>query len=92
VVLTIFITVALCVLAVFAIARAAQAAMRPLGLDAITVLLWLGLAERPNEPPAPRDSGSEDSVVDAPARKRRRPPHGPLVQPTVHRRRAARAR
>jgi hypothetical protein len=43
------ITVALCSLAVWGITKAAQTAMRRFGLDAMTVLLWLGLAEWPGE-------------------------------------------
>ena len=41
----IFIVVSLCALAVWAIVKASQTVMRRLGLDTMTVLLWLGLAE-----------------------------------------------
>ena len=40
------ISLSLCGLAVYATARTSRAAMRRLGLDAMTVLLWFGLAER----------------------------------------------
>lgn len=43
------ITVSLCALAVYAIARVTQVALDRFGLDFMTVLLWLGLAERPAE-------------------------------------------
>jgi hypothetical protein len=44
----VLITVSLCALAVFGVAKASQAALRRLDLDVMTVLLWLGLAERPS--------------------------------------------
>ena len=40
--------IAICALAVIVAAKAAQIVMSRLGLDALTVLLWLGLAERPS--------------------------------------------
>ena len=46
VLLMLFISVLLCVLAVWAVAKTTQNAMRRLGLDGMTVLLWFGLAER----------------------------------------------
>ena len=43
------ISFSLCALAAYGTARASRAAMRRLGLDAMTVLLWFGLAERPSD-------------------------------------------
>lgn len=42
------ITVSLCALAVLGVAKAGQAVLRRFDLDLMTVLLWLGLAERPS--------------------------------------------
>ena len=44
--LVLAITISLSALAVYGIARTTQAIMSRLGLDLLTVLLWLGLAER----------------------------------------------
>ena len=41
-------TLSLCALAVFGVAKAGQSALRRFDLDVMTVLLWLGLAERPS--------------------------------------------
>jgi hypothetical protein len=41
------ITICLCALAIYAIARVTRVALDRFGLDFMTVLLWLGLAERP---------------------------------------------
>ncbi len=41
------ITVSLSALAVYAIAKVTRAALDRFGIDFMTVLLWLGLAERP---------------------------------------------
>ena len=41
-------------LGICAIAKVAQHAMNRLGLDTLSILLWLGLAERPIEPGPPR--------------------------------------
>ena len=41
------VSLSLCVLAVWGVAKTTQNAMRRLGLDGMTVLLWFGLAERP---------------------------------------------
>ena len=43
------ITVCLCALAIYAIAKVTQAALDRFGLDFMSVMLWLGLAERPAE-------------------------------------------
>ena len=43
------ITVSLCAVAVYAIAKVTREALDRLGLDFMTVLLWLGLAERPTD-------------------------------------------
>jgi hypothetical protein len=42
-----FITLLLCALGIFAVAKASQTLLRRFGLDLMSVLLWLGLAERP---------------------------------------------
>ena len=63
------VSLVLVALAIVATAKVTQAMMARLGLDAPTVLLWLGLAEWSNEPPATsrRRRGS--------ARPPRRSPH-----------------
>jgi hypothetical protein len=50
VLVTIILVVALLAVMVAAIAKAAHEAMRRLGLDLMSVLLWLGLAEWPLDP------------------------------------------
>lgn len=54
------ITLCLCVLAVWGITMVIRAAMRRLGLDPMTVMLWFGLAEWPSERPAPRPAEACD--------------------------------
>ena len=44
------ITAVLGALAIYAIARCVLAALRVFDLDPMTLLVWLGLAERPVEP------------------------------------------
>ena len=46
-VLLLFITAVLGALAIYAIARGVLAALRVFDVDPITLLVWLGLAERP---------------------------------------------
>ena len=48
-VVIVFVTAGLCLLAVVGIAKVVQAGMHRLGLDLLTVLLWCGLAEWPSE-------------------------------------------
>jgi hypothetical protein len=48
------VTLFLFALGAFGIARLAQEVMNRRGLDLMSVLLWLGLAERPIEPGPPR--------------------------------------
>ena len=43
------VSLALCAFAVFGIAKVVQTGMHRLGLDLLTVLLWCGLAEWPND-------------------------------------------
>ena len=57
----------LCALGVWTVAKAALSITRRLGADPMTVLLWFGLADRPDERPrAPRRQVRE-RVVDSPA-------------------------
>jgi len=87
VLLMLVITICLSALAAGAIARTAQVVMRRRGLDTITVLLWLGLADWPREPRAPRARESKQAVLEGPARgRRRRSPHRPRVHPGARRR------
>ena len=59
--LTLLITLALCVLAIGGIVKGIRLAMDRLGLDPMTSLLWLGLAEWPTEAPAPREQAYDPS-------------------------------
>ena len=70
--------VALVALAIAGTAKVTQIVMEHLGLDATTVLLWLGLAEWSSEPRRTRDWS---------ARRRRRSPHRRLERPPVRQRR-----
>ena len=72
------VTVALVAVAIAATAKVTQLVMVRLGLDATTVLLWLGLAEWSDEPRRSRDWS---------ARRRRRSPHRRLERPPVRQRR-----
>jgi len=65
-------------LAIAGIAKVTQVLMHRLGLDATTVLLWLGLAEWSSEPRRTRDWS---------ARRRRRSPHRRLERPPMRQRR-----
>ena len=47
-----------------AVAKVAQAVLGRLGLDLMSVLLWLGLAERVVEPPPPRRGGHGGLAFD----------------------------
>ena len=49
-----FVTAALCMLALLAITMAGAAILRRLGVDPLELLLWLGLAERAIEPRSQR--------------------------------------
>ena len=52
--LPLVITLVLSAIAIYAAANITRKAMDRLGLDPMTALLWLGLAERPSEPRPPR--------------------------------------
>ena len=52
--LPLVITVALSGIAIWAAAQVTRKAMDRLGLDPMSALLWLGLAEWPSEPRPPR--------------------------------------
>lgn len=48
------VSVLLCVLVAYAIAKTSLAIIQRLGIDPLALLLWLGLAERPIEPRSAR--------------------------------------
>jgi len=80
------ISLSLCALAVYASATLTREVMDRLGLDLMTALLWLGLAEWPSESPAPRRQRRRRAVVDRPARRRGRSPHRRVIKPAGRRR------
>ena len=88
--LMLLVSVSLFALAVWAIAKATQTALRRLGLHPMTVLLWLGLAEWPAATRVAREPENTESALDTPARSRRRSPHRRFAQRSVRRRPAAR--
>jgi hypothetical protein len=71
------VSLALVAVAIAATAKVTDVVMNRFGLDATTVLLWLGLAEWSSEPPRIRPWS---------ARRRRRSPHGGVERPTARRR------
>ena len=79
-------TLALCALAMWGAAKAIRAVMDRLGLDVMTVLLWLGLAERPSDPQPPRARALARASVDGSTRRRVRSPHRRLARSTGRRR------
>ena len=78
------VTLSLFALAIGGIAAAARAVMRRLGVDLMTTLLFLGLAEHPAERRPPRVRSVERAVPDKP--RRRRSPHGRLGRSATRRR------
>ena len=72
------VSITLVAIAILATAKITQVVMTRLGLDATTVLLWLGLAEWSSEPRRRRDWS---------ARRRRRSPHRRLERRPVRQRR-----
>ena len=77
------VTLSLFALATGAIAAAARAVMRRLGVDLMATLLFLGLAELPAGRRPPRARSVERAVPDKP---RRRSPHGRLGRSATRRR------
>jgi hypothetical protein len=84
VLIAVSVTLCLCAVAIAASAKVVRVAMDRLGLDSMTVLLWLGLAEWPSERPAPRRTRVARAVRDRPAR--RRSPHRSLGRRAARRR------
>jgi hypothetical protein len=78
------VTLSLCALAIGAIAAAARLVMRRLGVDLMTTLLFLGLAERPAGRRPPRTRSVERAAPDKP--RRRRSPHNRLGRSATRRR------
>ena len=78
------VTLSLFALAIGGITAAARAVMRRLGVDLMTTLLFLGLAERPAGQRPPRTRAVERGVPDKP--RRQRSPHRRLGRASVRRR------
>jgi hypothetical protein len=78
------VTLSLFALAIGAIGAAARAVMRRLGVDLMTTLLFLGLAERPAGRRPPRARSVERAVPDKP--RPRRSPHSRLGRSATRRR------
>ena len=85
--LIVFVSLALCALAVAAVAKTAQLAIRRFRIDPMEVLLLLGLAEWPVSPSPersdrPRPKASTPRARPGPRRRRRalsrRQPHSPF--------------
>lgn len=77
------VTLPLVAIAIAATAKITQVVMARLGLDATTVLLWLGLAEWDSEPRAHR---VERRIRQWSVRRQRRSPHRRLARPNARRR------
>lgn len=57
----------LCTLALWTIAKVALGVLGRLGIEPMTVLLWFGLAERPDERPRSDGRRLRDLVADSPS-------------------------
>jgi hypothetical protein len=60
-------TIALLALGMCAVAKAAHTVLRRFDLDLMSVLLWLGLAERPSRRQPPRPQAAAAPTDDRPA-------------------------
>jgi len=84
------VTLCLCALGAYGTAKVTRKVLERFGLDLMTVLLWLGLAEYPTETRVSTEHERLRRQRDRSPGRRRRSPHYAFSRPRVGRRRPAR--